>query len=51
MHRDIDFEWYFPSIGENPSLLEKHGLDVRSALLFETPTPLEDGEMGLRNWI
>jgi trans-aconitate methyltransferase len=51
LHREIDFGWYFPSIGEYASLLEKHDLEVRSALLFERPTPLEDGEMGLRNWI
>jgi len=51
LNRDIDFRWYFPSIGEYASLLEKHDLEVRSALLFERPTPLEDGEMGLRNWI
>jgi trans-aconitate methyltransferase len=50
-HRDVDFGWFFPSIGEYASLLEKHGLDVRSALLFDRPTPLEDGEKGLRNWI
>jgi trans-aconitate methyltransferase len=51
LHREVDFGWYFPSIGEYASLLERHDLDVRSALLFERPTPLEDGEMGLRNWI
>ena len=51
LHREVDFGWYFPSIGEYASLLEKHDLDVRSALLFDRPTPLEDGEMGLRNWI
>lgn len=51
MHREVDFGWYFPSIGEYASLLEKHNLDVHSALLFDRPTPLEDGEMGLRNWI
>ncbi len=51
LHKDVDFGWFFPTIGEYASLLEKHGLDVRSALLFERPTPLEDGEMGLRNWI
>lgn len=51
MHRDVDFGWYFPSIGEYTPLLEKHDLNVRSALLFDRPTPLEDGEMGLRNWI
>lgn len=51
LHKDIDFGWYFPTIGEYATLLEKHGMDVQSALLFERPTPLEDGEMGLRNWI
>ena len=51
LHRDVDFGWYFPSIGEYTPLLEKHDLDVRSALLFDRPIPLEDGEMGLRNWI
>jgi len=51
LHREVEFGWYFPSIGEYASLLKKHDLDVRSALLFERPTPLEDGEMGLRNWI
>jgi trans-aconitate 2-methyltransferase len=51
MHRETGFGWYFPSIGEYSSLLEKHDLEVRSALLFERPTPLEDGDMGLRNWI
>lgn len=43
--------WYFPTIGEYASLLETQGLDVTFALLFDRPTPLEDGEAGLRNWI
>jgi trans-aconitate methyltransferase len=47
----VDFGWYFPSIGEYASLLEQYGLAVRSAMLFERPTPLEDGEKGLRNWL
>lgn len=51
LHEDVDFGWYFPTIGEYASLLEKHELDVRSALLFDRPTLLEDGEKGLRNWI
>ncbi len=46
-----DFGWYFPSIGEYASLLEQHGLIVQTALLFERPTPLEEGEHGLRNWL
>jgi trans-aconitate methyltransferase len=42
---------YFPTIGEYSSLLEKHGLLVRSARLFDRPTPLEGGEAGLRMWL
>ena len=48
---EVDFGWYFPSIAAYASLLEQHGLAVRSAMLFERPTPLEDGEKGLRNWL
>ncbi|HYA99880.1 MAG TPA: methyltransferase domain-containing protein [Ktedonobacteraceae bacterium] len=51
LHEDVDFGWYFPTIGEYASLLEQHDMDVRSALLFDRPTPLEDGDMGLRNWV
>ncbi|MBW4501479.1 MAG: methyltransferase domain-containing protein [Scytonema hyalinum WJT4-NPBG1] len=43
--------WYFPSIGEYGSLLEKHGLQLTFATLFERPTPLEDGEQGMQNWL
>jgi SAM-dependent methyltransferase len=43
--------WYFPSLGEYASVLEKHGLAVTYGLLFERPTPLDDGEDGLRNWL
>ncbi|MBW4600988.1 MAG: class I SAM-dependent methyltransferase [Calothrix sp. FI2-JRJ7] len=43
--------WYFPSIGEYTALLEKHGFDVSYAVLFDRPTPLPDGEAGLRNWL
>lgn len=42
--------WYFPSIGEYATLLEKQGFSVTYARLFERPTPLE-GEMGMINWI
>jgi trans-aconitate methyltransferase len=48
---DTEFNpWYFPSIGEYASLLEKHNLEVVNATLFERSTPL-DGEQGMRNWI
>ena len=43
--------WYFPSIGEYASLLEKQGLMTTDASLFNRPTPLEGGEAGLRDWI
>ena len=43
--------WYFPSIGEYTSLLERYGLEVTYAHLFDRPTPLESGENGLANWL
>ncbi|NWG15225.1 MAG: methyltransferase domain-containing protein [Chloroflexi bacterium] len=42
--------WYFPSLGEYASLLEKHSFRVVYAADFDRPTPLE-GEDGLRNWL
>jgi len=43
--------WYYPSIAEYAARLEKHGMEVTYAILFDRPTPLEDGERGLRNWL
>lgn len=43
--------WYFPSIDEYASLLEKHGLRVSHAWHFDRPTKLEDGDAGLRHWL
>lgn len=43
--------WYFPSIGDYTTRLEKHGLEVIYAVLFKRPTPLTDGNTGLRNWL
>jgi len=42
--------WYFPGIAQYASLLERYGLEVVQAMLFERPTPLE-GENGLRDWL
>lgn len=42
--------WYFPSIGEYASLLEKHNFVVNYAVHFGRTTPLE-GEDGMRNWL
>ena len=47
---DIQNPWYFPSVGEYASLLEKCGLQVTQAILFDRPTALE-GEDGMEDWI
>jgi trans-aconitate 2-methyltransferase len=41
---------FYPSVGEYATILEAYGLEVRSALLFDRPTPLE-GPDGMPNWI
>jgi hypothetical protein len=38
-------------VAEYASLLERHGLEVCEAALFERPTKLEDGERGFETWI
>lgn len=43
--------WYFPSIGEYAAKLEKQGLEVIYAALFDRSTPLEGGDLGLQNWL
>lgn len=43
--------WYFPSVGEYSSLLERHGFVVRRAELADRWTPTEGGENGIRQWI
>jgi trans-aconitate methyltransferase len=49
---DDDFHgWYFPSISEFTTILEKHGIEVTSATIFDRPTPLEDGIHGMSNWL
>jgi trans-aconitate 2-methyltransferase len=42
--------WYYPSIAEYSAVLESSGIEVTYALLFDRPTPLQDGERGLENW-
>lgn len=42
--------WYYPSVGEYATVLERHGLEVTQAALFDRPTPL-DGPDGLRRWV
>lgn len=42
--------FYFPTIGEYASVLEKAGFRVEYAVLFDRPTP-QKGEHGLCSWI
>ena len=48
---EVEYGRYFPSVSEYSGLVERHGLLVRSAVLFDRPTKLEEGGQGLRNWI
>jgi hypothetical protein len=41
---------FYPSIAAYATLLEAAGLEVRSARLFDRPTPLE-GPNGMENWL
>ena len=43
--------WYYPSVSEYSTLLEKYGFEVRFITLFDRPTQLAEGGAGLRNWI
>jgi len=43
--------WYFPSIGQYSTLLEKQRFRVTFAAHFDRPTPMKDGENGLRLWL
>jgi trans-aconitate methyltransferase len=43
--------WYFPTIGEYSSLLERSGFQVVRAVHFDRPTPLPDGREGLKHWL
>ncbi|SES97580.1 methyltransferase domain-containing protein [Paenibacillus sp. NFR01] len=47
----LNLPWYFPTVGKYATLLERHGLYVELALVFDRPTPLEGGEEGFRRWM
>ncbi len=46
----FDANKYFPTIGHWATVLENAGFEVRTALLFDRPTPLE-GPDGAYNWL
>lgn len=43
--------WYFPGLAEYAGLLEHEQLEVCYAILFDRPTPLDDAEAGMANWL
>jgi len=43
--------WFFPSIAEYSTLLERQGFRVTYAVHFDRPTIMEDGENGLNHWL
>ncbi|SDC04636.1 Ubiquinone/menaquinone biosynthesis C-methylase UbiE [Paenibacillus sp. UNCCL117] len=45
------YPWYFPTIGEYASVLERQGFEVGYAQLYDRPTRLSDGEQGMRHWL
>lgn len=50
INSDERWPWYFPTIGEYTSLMEKVGFHVKVAIHIDRPTPLE-GEEGLYHWL
>ena len=43
--------WYYPSVGQYATLLERHGFELRYASAFPRFTQLEHPERGLREWL
>lgn len=43
--------WHYSGIAEYAGLLERNGLEVTYAALFDRPTALGDGEAGLAKWL
>lgn len=43
--------WYYPSVSEYATLVERNSLEVRFIALFDRPTALADGAAGMRNWV
>lgn len=49
--KDVKSPWYFPSISEFTTLLERYGIEVTSAVLYDRPTKLQDPVNGMKDWI
>ena len=46
----VEHPWFYPTIGEYATLLERHGLETRQAWLIDRPT-LVEGEDGMEDWL
>ncbi len=44
-------KWYFPSLAEYATLLEKHGFGIRFIETYERPTVLKDTRDGIVEWL
>jgi trans-aconitate methyltransferase len=51
MGREPHNPWYFPSLGEYATLLERRGFEVTFASTFDRWNRLEHPERGLREWL
>ncbi|MGE0648285.1 MAG: trans-aconitate 2-methyltransferase [Alphaproteobacteria bacterium] len=47
----LPMPWYFPRLGEYAARLERGGFAVGEAALFDRPTPLDDLENGMADWL
>jgi trans-aconitate methyltransferase len=43
--------WYYPSVGEYTTLLEKRGFRIDYATHFDRETQLQDSDNGIRDWL
>lgn len=43
--------WYFPSVGEYSGVLEAQGFEVVLASMFDRPTPLQEGDGAMHDWL
>ena len=43
--------WYFPSVGQYASLLEKYGFQVQQIQCYARLTELADAENGIKDWL
>jgi SAM-dependent methyltransferase len=50
---DVTFDcpWYFPTIADFTQHMDNNGIEAQSAVLYDRPTVLEDGDEGMNHWL